>query len=112
MDGRDLESPRFRRNEAGRGNKPAQLEIFDRIYGLALHGNSCAAVSSQFADLGSAIRKFHVERAAIKGKPRATAFTPDGKYLITAGGRHVQVWETASGPAKPDRCCSHCRITM
>lgn len=69
-----------------------------RIFGLALHGNFLAAVGDgglQIWDLQQ--RKFHVERPPIKGKPRATTFTPDGKYLITAGGLYVQVWETATG---------------
>jgi WD40 repeat protein len=69
-----------------------------RIYGLALHGNFVAAVGDgglQIWDLQQ--RKFHVEKPPIKGKPRATAFTPDGKYLITAGGLYVQFWETATG---------------
>ncbi len=69
-----------------------------RIYGLALHGNFLASVGDaglQVWDLAQ--RKIHFEHAAFKTKPRAIAFTPDGKYVLTAGGMYVQVWQMSSG---------------
>jgi eukaryotic-like serine/threonine-protein kinase len=69
-----------------------------KIYELVLHGKLLAIAGDaglQVWDLDQ--RKIHFEHPKLRGKPRAAAFTPDGKYLVTAGGMYVQTWETASG---------------
>ena len=77
---------------------PRASKVPAKIYGLAVHGAYLAAVSDsglQVWDLGQ--RKVHFEQTVLKAKPRAVAFTPDGKYVLTASGVYVQIWKMSSG---------------
>ena len=89
------------------GGPPIVIKQSTRLMGLdgPVRSLAFSADESMFAAGGDRgigvwrVRDWKLQKgfAALTGRVRAVAFTPDGKRLINAVGRNLELWDTATG---------------
>src|SRR5262249_34261775 len=78
--------------------KPRAFRDSTKVFDLAVHGRRLAVAGEAglfIWDLDT--RKVIQQPTPVRAKPRAVAFTPDGRMLGSAGGTYLQVWDVATG---------------
>jgi WD40 repeat protein len=68
------------------------------VYGIAVHGNRLVTAGDGGLQIWNLEKNEPpIEATGVRSKPRAVAFTPDGKNVVSVGGQFIQVWDTETG---------------